>query len=182
MATLIPHTARADADEIWTIEACVAVERDSRITLAFTVRGEVERIAIPPIRSPRFVEGLWQHTCFELFLARDGDDGYFEINLSPSREWAVFSFQGYRSGAASHTAGPPIEIFLERAGETLRLEASLQLPEALREARTFNAGLCAVVEDSEGSHSYWALRHDNEKPDFHDRRGFTMRVEARPGA
>ena len=39
-------------------------------------------------------------------------------------------------------------------------------------------GLSAVIEDTAGSLSYWALHHPRSKPDFHHRGGFILRLTA----
>jgi hypothetical protein len=40
------------------------------------------------------------------------------------------------------------------------------------------AGLAAVIEDGEGNLSYWALAHPPEKPDFHHRDCFALKLPA----
>ena len=37
-------------------------------------------------------DGLWKATCFEAFLALPNQSRYWEINLSPNGDWAVYSF------------------------------------------------------------------------------------------
>jgi hypothetical protein len=39
-------------------------------------------------------------------------------------------------------------------------------------------GLSAVIEEVDGSKSYWALRHPPGQPDFHHRDCFALRLEA----
>jgi hypothetical protein len=62
-------------------------------------RSEARAFAVnfTPTTSARRDE-LWQHTCFEAFLRTPGADGYIEVNLSPSSEWAVYRFTAYRQG------------------------------------------------------------------------------------
>ena len=38
-------------------------------------------------------------------------------------------------------------------------------------------GLTAVVENKDGSHRYWALRHPAGQPDFHHRDGFAFALK-----
>src|SRR3979490_1310679 len=42
--------------------------------------------------------GLWQHTCFEAFLAAPGVAGYYEFNFTPTLDWAAYQFTDYRDG------------------------------------------------------------------------------------
>jgi hypothetical protein len=38
-------------------------------------------------------------------------------------------------------------------------------------------GLAAVIERTDGGHSYWALTHPGDRPDFHDPAGFVLQIE-----
>ena len=40
------------------------------------------------------------------------------------------------------------------------------------------AGLAAIIEETNGSLSYWALAHPSALPDFHHRLGFALQVGA----
>jgi hypothetical protein len=43
-------------------------------------------------------------------------------------------------------------------------------------AGSMQAGLTAVLETSDQGLSYWALAHPGEKPDFHNSKGFLVRL------
>ena len=44
-------------------------------------------------------------------------------------------------------------------------------------------GLCAVIEEKDGTKSYWALAHPpGDKPDFHDPACFALELPAATGA
>ena len=47
---------------------------------------------------PRIATQLWRHTCFEAFIAVEGQPAYHEFNFAPSGEWTVYAFSGYRDG------------------------------------------------------------------------------------
>jgi len=72
---------------------------------------------------------------------------------------------------------------VRRDGTRLELAAALDL--APLDPRLCEAplrlGLAAVVEDTRGVLSYWALRHADGPPDFHDPAGFTLRLPLAPG-
>jgi hypothetical protein len=117
------------------------------LVVDFRLDADRERVRIPPRRKPRFADGLWRHTCFEVFVAKKGARAYREYNFSPSGEWAAYAFSSYRKRGPAKIAGGPLQI-----------------------------GLCAVIEEKSGALSYWALRHPRRKPDFHDRRGFVLEL------
>lgn len=137
------------------------VSIDELLNVIFSFEGKVR---VPPPAPPRFVDGLWQHTCFEVFAARPGMPGYHEFNLSPSGEYAVYSFTGYRAGMTQLKLVP--SIFFQGN----RLEARIPLKSPLL------LGLSAVIEEKSGRKSYWALKHAPGRPDFHHPEAFALNL------
>lgn len=131
-----------------------------RAVLHWRVEGAEALVVPPPVAVPAHTDGLWQTTCFELFL-KDGN-GYREINLSPSGHWAAYGFDGYRSGMARAPLSAP--RIVADAGGDFALTANLS-GDLTRGAT--HAGLTAVIEETGGHKSYWALAHAPGRPDFH---------------
>ena len=141
---------------------------DGRLSLVFDLAGDLERVRIPPPGAPARTAGLWRHTCFETFVRPPRGKGYFEFNLAPSGHWAAYGFDAYRGGMSQLDVPTPT-IQTQRAGAHFGLAAGLELA-ALPELVPWDAwqiGLSAVIEDEDGSLSYWALAHPPGKPDFH---------------
>lgn len=150
--------------------------RELHFRLALAVPGLV--LPDPAADAPARRDGLWRRTCAELFVGAQGCASYLEWNLSPCGHWNLYRFQGYREGgreadckaclagaaAPRVTAAPP----------GLVIEGLLPLaPFGLAEA-PLEAAACAVVETDDGAISYWAALHPAARPDFHDRRGFSL--------
>lgn len=146
-----------------------AQRRGDRLHATFVFQASLQELHLPPPRTPRFVDGLWRHTCCELFVARHGSPVYHELNFSPSGEWALYSFSDYRDGGPLDQPVPLIRT--SRAEGTFVLEAQVQWPEG-----PVLLGLSAVVEERNGALSYWALRHAPGKPDFHHRKAFALEL------
>jgi hypothetical protein len=144
--------------------------RSDGLQLVYTLEGEIGRLLVPAPRPPRAAERLWQHTCCEAFVARSGSPGYWEFNLSPSGEWAAYEFKRYREGAA--TAGFAVDITVSHGAGRLTLAACIPFEE-----RSLRVGLSAVVEETGGALSYWALRHAPGEPDFHRDEAFALELE-----
>ncbi len=140
----------------------------------FEVVGELDRVVVPAGTGPARVDGLWRHTCFELFIAKRGAPGYLEFNFAPSGDWAAYAFSAYRTPAPS-PAVPPPSISTEVTAGRLSLTA-LAGPGSWPEpgADALEVALAAVIEGSDGARAYFALRHPAGRPDFHDRRGFAL--------
>jgi hypothetical protein len=126
-----------------------------------------ESLAIPDWQSPTRADNLWKTTCFEMFLNPAGTQQYFEFNFSPSTQWAAYVFDGYRQNMSELYL--PIEPQVERgieAGEDYVIEVDLDLTSI--PSGPLQMGLSAVIEEIDGTKSYWALAHAPGPPDFHN--------------
>jgi hypothetical protein len=143
--------------------------------------GPVAEIRIPvPAPHPQRTEGLWEHTCFEAFVAPEGGDAYWELNLAPSGHWNAYRFDRHRAGRRPEARARAPRVAVERASYgTLSLRAELDLaPLPELTAAPLDVGLAAVLEASDGTPSYWALEHGaGARPDFHRRESFVLRLD-----
>lgn len=128
------------------------------LALHYSLTGRMTDIVLPPLAAPERTDDLWQHTCFELFVATEA--GYDEFNFAPSTQWAAYRFDGYRQNRRPTEAAPQIAV--HRTDEQLELAVALALPR-----HTLRLGLSAVVEEKGGRLSYWALSHPPGRADFH---------------
>jgi hypothetical protein len=153
----------------------------TRVRVSFRLRGELDRVVFPPRAPSLRVDGLWERTCFEAFIAPEGRAHYLELNISPSTEWAAYAFDGYRQGMRPLQLPrfPEIDV-VESAGE-VRVTADVELGFIEDAPWPWCVGLSAVIADQGGTRTYWALRHPAAKPDFHDAAGFAWRFEGPVG-
>ena len=178
MPDLLCHPS-TPSDAVRAITAHAARTADARLVVSFQVDGDLPSIDVPPPRPQRFTHQLWEHTCFEAFIAEAGAGAYHELNFSPSGEWAGYAFRAYRdiAGLVAETLEP--HIVLRIAPDRLELEATLvleRLSPAYRRA-ALRIGLSAVIEEIDGQRSYWALRHAPGQPDFHHADALALRLE-----
>ncbi len=148
--------------------------RSGSRTARFTVSG-IARLVIPPARAPQRADDLWKTTCFELFFRQSGG-AYFELNFSPSGEWAAYAFDSYRAGMRDQAMAAP-KVTCETAGDRLVLRVALDTS-SLPAAGECNVS--AVIEELGGRKSYWAIAHPPGKPDFHDPACFVPELPAPP--
>ncbi len=161
------------------VSARVGAMPGARLALTYVLEGDLARVRVPAPRPPRFAERLWQHTCCEVFIARKDSPAYHEFNFAPSGEWAAYAFERYREGRpfADEALDPGIAV--RRAGDALELDAVIRL-DLLSPAHAgapLSLALSAVVEDSDGALSYWALRHPPGRPDFHHADSFALALD-----
>lgn len=152
------------------------VSRDSRwLTLRWRVDG-AQAVVVPPFAGRRRADGLWQATCFELFVRPDGEEAYCEFNFSPSQRWAAYDFSGYRDGMADR-AVPRDPVCTPRRGQSL-LIFDVAVPVAALPEAPFAYGLTAVIEEQGAVKSYWAIAHREDRPDFHHATCFAAHLAA----
>lgn len=153
-----------------------------RLALRFLVSGDVGVLRLPPPAPPGPADGLWQHSCFEAFVRAPGEAGYYELNFSPSGQWAAYRFSDYRQGMASVDEVPQIETRLDSRLYALAASIDLERELGLLVGLPWQLGLAAVIETRDGAKSYWAAAHPKGTPDFHHRDCFALELPppARP--
>jgi hypothetical protein len=156
----------------------VALTPENRLTLSYTLAGDIQALLIPPRRPFRRVDQLWRHTCCEAFISAPGTAAYWECNFSPSTEWAIYRFRAYREGMGIGENAAPLALSVASNARRLDLSATLDLRQLpLTEgAGGFRLALSTVIEEVSGRISYWALRHPPGQPDFHHPAGFLLRL------
>jgi hypothetical protein len=174
---LVLHPA-CSAGPVRSITASGLLEAGGRITLDYELHGELQKLRLPAlVAAPTRRDGLWQHSCFELFARRGGAPQYLEFNFSPAGDWAAYAFDGYRSRQLPHPpATSDVQLGHLDTG-VLKLRACTVLPEPLPGSGApgrWQINVAAVLETRAGELSYWALRHPQPRPDFHDAAGFTI--------
>ncbi len=148
------------------IDVDVARSRAGSLLLSYAVTGKIGDLRLPLVTAAARTDELWRHTCFEAFVRPAPGEAYYEFNFAPSKQWAAYRFDGYRSGmrVATEIGAPRIDV--QATPKRYALQAALDLSRLPRDA-TWRLGLAAVIEETGGRKSYWALAHPPGQPDFH---------------
>jgi hypothetical protein len=165
---LVPHPETpplAPGFKVWAnVDHAGALGVVATTNIWFCVSAPATRFVIPEPGEPERADDLWQTTCFEAFLSNPKTEGYREWNFAPSGQWAAYDFTSRREGRRDAEVEPAyirIEDNLTwwAVGATIAVEAGVR----------WALGLSAVLEEKDGTKSYWALAHPSGKrPDFHD--------------
>lgn len=148
-----------------------------RLCIRYVLEGALGGLNLPERAEPERADGLWENTCFELFLRGSSAEEYCEYNFSPSGRWSAYQFSGYRAGMTNLELPKRPDITLDSSGTRVAMEVTLDLPDGWRET-ALDAAFSAVLADKDGSKSYWALSHPPGKPDFHHKHGFAHQLKA----
>ena len=164
---LIPHPATPPSlpeYKVWaSVDHAGAFGATATTNIWFSVGAPASRFVIPEADEPSRTDELWKTTCYEAFLRETGGAAYQEWNFAPSGDWAAYAFNGYRDGRAELDVGAPPYLRMEDNLTWWSLGATI----AVEAGKNWDFNLSAVLEEKDGTKSYWALAHASDKPDFH---------------
>ena len=150
---------------------------ENKLNLDYTLNGNIAEVDIAsPSDTPTRKDELWQDTCFEFFLSIKDSPGYWEFNLSPSGDWNVYRFTGYRQGMAEETAFTELPFSVERRLDSLALSLDLDLAKIVWGEAAIEVAITMVIKDQNSEVSYWALTHRGVAADFHLRDSFIIEL------
>jgi hypothetical protein len=180
MPLLIYHPL-TPASMVSAVEATAQWSCDGHLEFSYRLSGDMARLLIPAPSAASRGEALWEHTCFEAFIATEGSPAYREYNFSPSGQWASYAFVDYRQPDAVIKPLPAPQITAKLTPGRLELLARIATTELPADYLTapLQIGLSAVIENTDtvdGNRSYWALSHRAPRPDFHLRASFTFEL------
>jgi hypothetical protein len=177
---LTAHASTPNGD-VRSLAVQLRAEEPDILVFQYSLVADMSHVRVPLSGAGGRADALWEHTCFEAFVAAGDAPGYHEFNFSPSLDWAIYRFSAYREGMSPAEIGRDPEISVRRGDDGFELEAAVRLGRLadLCDARHLRIALAAVIEDDNGRLSYWGLRHAPGKPDFHHPNGFALEV-ARP--
>lgn len=148
------------------------------LALRYRVSDPARVLVVPQAAAGERRDNLWKRTCFEAFILIPGGEAYYELNLSPSTQWAAYRFDGFRAGMADAqgVVAPQLEWVTTDGGFELRARVDLSGLAGLPADESWRIGLTAVIEDAPDHLSYWALTHPPGFQDFHNAAGWTGAV------
>ena len=171
---LQPHPAHPPL-QVTQVDARVIGHDANWLRLRWRVEGSAA-LVLPPFAGRGRADGLWQTTCFELFLQPQGGPAYTEFNLSPSERWNAYDFADRREGMRER-AMPRDPVCTIRPGSSFTI-FDAAIPVAGLPPAQCAMGLTCVIEETSGVKSFWALGHAGATPDFHDPACFTAQLAA----
>ncbi len=173
---LVAHPATPPASpafKVWaSVDHASSLAAVATTNIWFGISAPVSRFVLPPPAEPERADQLWRTTCFEAFVRPLGEEAYAEWNFAPSGQWASYRFSAYREGMADADVDNPPYIRIEDNMTWWTLGATITLAADVN----WELGLSAVLEEQDGTKSYWALAHPAPEPDFHNPGCFTARL------
>ena len=155
----------------------VVARSEGKLVIDYSLKGPLDMLCMrPPAKVPLRKDRLWEETCFECFIGRDSQKGYWEINLSPAGHWNIYQFDGYRSGMKEASACSLFPSVEASAPDRFTIRCDLYLNTIGLANIRINIGPCAILKTTDLKMSYWAMGHPGPKPDFHRQDGFELNL------
>ena len=184
-AVPVGSTSTGQAAPVTGIAVSGSLDAAGLLELAFQLHGNLQQLRLPvgsgiAAHSTARRDQLWRHTCLELFARAADTAGYLELNFAPNGDWAAYQFDDYRSGQRNVETSDGTVSLQQQSEHVLLVRVSVVVPAMATTPRVaaWQLGLAAVMEESDGNLSYWALRHPRGQPDFHDPAGFGYALAA----
>jgi hypothetical protein len=163
-----------------TLTGIVKRSPDNQLTLIYDVRGDIAALHLPSSElPPQRQDNLWETTCFECFIGQPQKSHYWEINLSPNRNWNVFTLSDYRKDIQETSQIGQVNVITNETDhreERFTLVAQLSLDPFVPIDCEIELSLTAVIQDKQNNCTYWAVSHRATEPDFHQRSSFIIQL------
>jgi len=152
----------------------VEVADGERLTLTYAVE-PAAGLVVPAHERVR-ADRLWRSTCFELFVKPPDRDAYREFNFAPLGAWNAYSFTAWREGMQPLPVSRAPELTVRNRATGFELDVVFD--RALLGADAALVSLTTIIEEIDGTMSYWALVHGPGEPDFHQPACFAAALPA----
>lgn len=168
-------------DHLWReADIRIAVRIDplpEAVSVHYRLTGPLQRLELPAAADvPTRKDDLWQNTCFECFIRRQGEAGYREFNFSPSGDWNIYRFTGYREGMTPEQAVARLPMKMQQDPQMFELTTVIDRVTLGLQDHPLQMAVCAVTRTRNGDVGYWAVHHPVARPDFHHPSGFAIQI------
>jgi hypothetical protein len=155
---LIPYNQNSNIKIISTLE-----ENKNLLHLTFKLSGDLENYKLPKTKKAERKDELWRESCFELFLATEEEEVYYEFNFSPTLAWNVYRLEHYRAEPKAIDEVELVKFEVKRTQETLFIEIILDV-----QTLKFNSyNLATILLNKQDKREFWSLKAKGNTPDFH---------------
>ncbi len=151
--------------------------KGNNLSIEYQLFGDLNAISIDsPSSVPSRKLHLWEATCFEFFIGIPGDRNYWEFNLSPAGDWAVFALDDYRQGLRDELAFTALPFKVDHYPNYITLNLEFDLSELILAEQDLELSVTTVIKSSQNEFSYWAIAHKGKEADFHLRDSFVIKA------
>ncbi|PAX60548.1 DOMON-like domain-containing protein [Brunnivagina elsteri] len=148
---------------------------ENLLLISYALTGNISEVEIlTPSDNPTRKNELWEHTCFEFFIGIKNSPRYWEFNLSPTSDWNIYRFDGYRQGMQEETAFSTLPFSISQSSDCLAIALDFDLSKIIPNEEIVDVAIASVIQSKNSQISYWALTHCAGEADFHQRGSFVL--------
>lgn len=152
---------------------------DNSLYLGFTLTGKgLNQIEFGDYHPEhRRLLNLWEKTCFEFFIKNEKGH-YLEFNFSPNFAWNIFTFTKIRGPLTElETKSTPVLDILNSSSKFFLVakidkEDLKNFTEKEYPLNQLSFSFNAVIKLKSGETEYWAIKHSDQRPNFHQFESF----------
>jgi len=156
---LTPYKQSSKVKIISTLE-----QNKNLLHLTFKLSGDIKHYKFPKTKKQERKDELWKESCFELFLATEDEEAYYEFNFSPTLAWNSYRLEYYRAEPKKIDEVELIEFEVKQTKETLLVEITLDVQTLKFD--TYN--LATILLNKQEEREFWSLKAKGDTPDFHN--------------
>ncbi len=153
---------------------CEVFHQESEFQIIYKLSGPLLELIVPQKskEKEKRVKGLWESTCFEVFIKKSDSPSYLEFNFSPSGDWNSFSFSDYRQGMQEFLGVKKMQVDLKLSDNELTLFCHFNLDYPDLVGGKIKMGISSVLHLKDDQKIYYALVHPTAAADFHHQDSF----------
>lgn len=124
---------------------------------------------------------LWKITCIEFFIKSTSEKKYWEFNISPLGFWNFYELDDYRSNLNESSLCEPVQFtFSVIKNQNLTFNLLININSLINYypyiIQNGLLSITSVIRWKNNTTSYLALKHAENKPDFHSDIGFFISI------
>jgi len=160
---LTPYKQSSNIKIISTLE-----QNKNLLHLTFKLSGDLENYKLPKTKKEERKNELWKESCFELFLATEEEEAYYEFNFSSTLAWNAYRLEHYRAEPKTIDEVELVKFEMKQTKETFFIEIILDVQTLKFD--TYN--LATILLNKQDKREFWSLKAKGDTPDFHSRLEF----------
>jgi hypothetical protein len=147
------------------IEVSIDQAKNQETTLTYKLRQEdvdLKLFTSKEIKNLERGKELWKKTCFECFFFDESSEQYFELNVSLDGKYDLMSFEKYRKQISVENPIQVTNLSIKKDQDFVKVSFVL-----ITNFTRPHFIAPTVILDGQKEQFFFALKHNNTKPDFH---------------
>ena len=147
----------------------------NKFKIEYEITADLSQYNFPKETKQQRANELWRDTCFELFIANNSSQEYYEINISSSTEWNTYHFESYKKEMQESNKFSVPSIQNQQSNNRYSFSFEMNFQEDIFEKKLL-INLAVILLDRDGVRQFYSINRREKLPNFHDRNGFDLLI------